>query len=161
MSEASNDKLALAVGSKYALVIAVAKRAKQLRDGSPKLVDSKSKNPITVALEEIAQGVVKVRTPTQEEIETSERMESVPKTSAAREAVELLMAAEREAAAAQKTAKPVATAEAEPEINLSHDDDEEEDLAESLEDTDDLDESDETDETDEEEASDEDSSPEE
>lgn len=46
------------VGSKYALVIVAAKRAKQVRDGARRLVDSKSTNPLTVALEELAQGQI-------------------------------------------------------------------------------------------------------
>lgn len=81
-------------GSKYALVIAVAKRAKQLREGSPKLVDIKSRNHITIALEEIAQGLTKIHLPSPEEIEASERRDSVPKGSGARHAAEAFMAAE-------------------------------------------------------------------
>jgi len=46
------------VGSKYALVIVAAKRAKQLRDGARRLVESKSTNPLTVALEELAEGKI-------------------------------------------------------------------------------------------------------
>lgn len=44
--------------SKYALVILAAKRAKQVKDGSRRLTDSRSANPLTVALEEIAAGAV-------------------------------------------------------------------------------------------------------
>ena len=43
-------------GSKYALVALAAKRAKQLKAGAPILVDTQSRNPLTVALEEIAAG---------------------------------------------------------------------------------------------------------
>lgn len=95
MSEASNDKLEQRIGSKFALVIAVAKRAKQLKEGSPKLVDSKSRNPITIALEEIAAGVVTATVPTQEQMEALEKRESVPK-SQARETAELLRVTEQE-----------------------------------------------------------------
>lgn len=42
------------MGSKYALVIVTAKRAKQVKDGARRLVESRSTNPLTVALEEIA-----------------------------------------------------------------------------------------------------------
>ena len=52
----SSDELEKKVGNKYSLVIAAAKRAKQLRDGAPRLVESKSRNLITIALEEIAAG---------------------------------------------------------------------------------------------------------
>lgn len=44
--------------SKYALVILAAKRAKQVKDGSRRLTDSRSANPLTVALEEIAGGAI-------------------------------------------------------------------------------------------------------
>ena len=53
----SPDKLDR-TGSKYALVIVAAKRARQLKDGAPQLVHSTSANPLTVALEELAEGVV-------------------------------------------------------------------------------------------------------
>lgn len=90
MADVPNENVE-GIGSRYALVMAVAKRAKQIREGSPKLVECKSKNPITVALQEIAEGAVTMRVPTQEEMELAERMESVPKpTTAAREAAELL-----------------------------------------------------------------------
>lgn len=45
-------------GSKYALVTLAAKRAKQLKSGAPPLIDTESRNPLTVALEEIAAGKV-------------------------------------------------------------------------------------------------------
>lgn len=49
----SPDKLD-SLESKYALVILAAKRARQIKDGARKLVETRSVNPITVALEEIA-----------------------------------------------------------------------------------------------------------
>jgi DNA-directed RNA polymerase subunit omega len=48
------------VSNKYALVIAVAKRARQLKEGHLPMVDVPSTNPVTVALEEIAAGKVRV-----------------------------------------------------------------------------------------------------
>lgn len=45
-------------GSKYSLVVLAAKRAKQLRSGAPILIDTESRNPLTVALEEIAAGKI-------------------------------------------------------------------------------------------------------
>jgi len=45
-------------GSKFALVTLAAKRAKQLKSGARSLVDTDSRNPLTVALEEIAAGKV-------------------------------------------------------------------------------------------------------
>lgn len=71
----SADELERKVGSKYSLVIAVAKRAKQLREGAPKLVESKSSNPITIALEEIAAGKIELRAPSPEELEAAKTRE--------------------------------------------------------------------------------------
>lgn len=45
-------------GSKYALVVLAAKRAKQIKSGARPLVDTDSRNPLTIALEEIAAGKV-------------------------------------------------------------------------------------------------------
>lgn len=59
------------VESRYALVMAVAKRAKQIREGAPKLVDCKSRNPITIAMEEIKMGKLKMVVPTAEEMEAA------------------------------------------------------------------------------------------
>ena len=53
----SPDKLD-ALESKYALVILAAKRARQIKDNARRLTDSKSANPLTVALEEIAEGAI-------------------------------------------------------------------------------------------------------
>jgi DNA-directed RNA polymerase subunit omega len=68
------DTLLENVGSRYALVIAAAKRARQINnyhhqlgegsfdDFPPPLVESRSKNYLTIALEEIAQGKIKAET---------------------------------------------------------------------------------------------------
>jgi len=53
----SADKLD-AVGSKYALVIVAAKRASQIRAGARRLVDTKSTNVLTIAMEELAAGKI-------------------------------------------------------------------------------------------------------
>lgn len=45
-------------GSKYALVALAAKRAKQIKAGAPIAVDTHSRNPLTIALEEIAAGKI-------------------------------------------------------------------------------------------------------
>ena len=49
----SPDKLD-AMESKYALVIVAAKRARQLREGARRLLETRSGNHLTIALEEIA-----------------------------------------------------------------------------------------------------------
>jgi DNA-directed RNA polymerase subunit omega len=57
----SADKIDKEVGSKYTLVALAAKRAKQLKEGAHPLVQSRSANPLTIALEEIASGLIKFR----------------------------------------------------------------------------------------------------
>jgi len=51
------------VDSRYTLVVMAAKRAKQLKEGAPKLIETSSTNPLTIALEEIAAGKVKCSVP--------------------------------------------------------------------------------------------------
>jgi len=53
----SADKLE-SWGSKYALVTLAAKRAKQIKSGAPPFIDTDSRNPLTIALEEIALGKI-------------------------------------------------------------------------------------------------------
>jgi DNA-directed RNA polymerase subunit omega len=67
-----DDLLAAADGSRYGLVIAAAKRARQINnyhhqlgegtfdDFAPPLVESRSKNYLTMALEEVAEGKITV-----------------------------------------------------------------------------------------------------
>lgn len=54
------DTIEEMVGSRYSLVILAAKRAKQIKEGAPVLIDTASTNPLTIALEEIAAGKVTV-----------------------------------------------------------------------------------------------------
>ncbi|MGQ9733325.1 MAG: DNA-directed RNA polymerase subunit omega [Candidatus Zipacnadales bacterium] len=56
-------ELAQEVGGMYALVVAAAKRAKQLREGRYPVVDTQSTNPLTIALQELLEGKVIVRPP--------------------------------------------------------------------------------------------------
>lgn len=53
----SADKLEL-WGSKYSLVVLAARRAKQIKSGAPPLIETSSRNPLTIALEEIAAGKI-------------------------------------------------------------------------------------------------------
>ena len=48
------------IENKYALVVAVAKRARVLKEGQLPMVDVASNNPVTVALEEIAAGKIRI-----------------------------------------------------------------------------------------------------
>jgi DNA-directed RNA polymerase subunit omega len=78
MDRSSNEEPKTQVESRYALVMAVAKRAKQLKEGAAPLVQSKSKNPITIALEEIEAGKLVVIVPSPEELAAAER-KALPK----------------------------------------------------------------------------------
>lgn len=51
------------IGNKFSLITLVAKRAANLRSGSPPLVDVNCRNPVSVALHEISQGKVSSRHP--------------------------------------------------------------------------------------------------
>ena len=57
----SADKIEANIESKYELVILAAKRCRQIREGSRPRVETDSENPLTIALEEIAAGVIKGR----------------------------------------------------------------------------------------------------
>lgn len=63
------DKLD-AWGSKYALTVLAAKRAKQVKIGFSPLVDTDTRNPLTVALEEIGSGEISAVKPVIEEAPT-------------------------------------------------------------------------------------------
>jgi DNA-directed RNA polymerase subunit omega len=51
-----------ALGNRFSLITLVRKRARNLVDGSPPLVETDSRNPVSVALEEIHHGKVRIRT---------------------------------------------------------------------------------------------------
>ena len=57
---------------KFVLSNLAAKRAKQLREGAPPLVQVDSQHPLTIALAEIAAGKIKPIVPTAEEIQQAE-----------------------------------------------------------------------------------------
>jgi len=64
------DKLIEKVGSKYLLVTAAAKRARQLKDGAPVTIDNPtSRKEVGIALEEIARGTIRVEDILKEEME--------------------------------------------------------------------------------------------
>jgi DNA-directed RNA polymerase subunit omega len=48
------------IENKYALVVSVAKRARVLKEGQLPMVDVASSNPVTVSLEEIAAGKIRI-----------------------------------------------------------------------------------------------------
>lgn len=56
MIQPSLDILVRKVDSKYTLVVAAAKRAREIMDGDQPMVETRSNKPVTVALQEIADG---------------------------------------------------------------------------------------------------------
>lgn len=56
MIRPSLDVLVKKVDSKYTLVVAAAKRAREIMDGSAPMIETKSNKPVTIALQEIAEG---------------------------------------------------------------------------------------------------------
>ncbi|MBE3575322.1 MAG: DNA-directed RNA polymerase subunit omega [Firmicutes bacterium] len=57
------ETLLARMDSKYALAVAAAKRARQIMNGAPAMVESHSTQPVTLALEEIAAGKLEVTRP--------------------------------------------------------------------------------------------------
>jgi len=55
MNQPPLEALREKVDSRYSLVVIAAKRARQLLEGAPRLVDIDSTKPVTVALQELAQ----------------------------------------------------------------------------------------------------------
>ena len=62
MAHVAVEDLLKRCGSIYRLVLLAAKRAKELADGSPALVDTPSRKVTSVALDEIVQGKVLYQT---------------------------------------------------------------------------------------------------
>lgn len=53
MIKPSLDQLVEKVDSKYTLVILGSRRGRDIQTGKPKMVDSRSNKPVTIALEEL------------------------------------------------------------------------------------------------------------
>lgn len=56
MNQPSLELIRRRVDSRYTMVVIAAKRARQLLDGAPPLVETESTKPVSIALEELAQG---------------------------------------------------------------------------------------------------------
>ena len=69
-SEAEGD--ARTVNSRYSIVLATAKRARQLIAGEEAYVDSRGKKPLSIAVEEVSKGFVTIEPETEEEEPTEE-----------------------------------------------------------------------------------------
>lgn len=48
------------VNSRYSIVIAAAKRARQIIDGEEPLIDTKQTKPLSIAIEELSKGKIKI-----------------------------------------------------------------------------------------------------
>lgn len=62
MAQAPIEELLKRCGSVYKLVILAAKRAKEISEGSPALVETRQRKVTSIALEEIVQGKVLYKT---------------------------------------------------------------------------------------------------
>lgn len=67
MAQVPIEELLKRCGSVYKLVILAAKRAKELAEGAPPLVDTPYKKATSIALEEIVQGKVLYKRPEEAE----------------------------------------------------------------------------------------------
>lgn len=63
------------VSSRYSIVMATAKRARQIIAGDDELVDGKGKKPLSVAVEELNQGMIKILSDENEEAVAAEDSE--------------------------------------------------------------------------------------
>ena len=60
MLHPSYSDLMKVVNSRYSIVMATSKRARQIIAGEEPLVDGKDKKPLSVAIEELNQGKIKI-----------------------------------------------------------------------------------------------------
>ena len=91
--------------SRYTLVILAAKRARDLIDGKPALVDCKVNRPVSIAAKEINEDLIKVRYP-EDKPEAEENAEETEETATESEEAE-----EAEEAAAEPEEKESGAAE--------------------------------------------------
>lgn len=70
--EAGEDDATPAVTSRYSVVLATSRRARQLISGDKPLVNSKENKPLSIAVEEFYEGKVKILPEEQEEPEELE-----------------------------------------------------------------------------------------
>lgn len=84
-------------GSRYAVVVVTARRAMRIREGSEPLVDVDSKNPLTIALTELAAGMIHPAPPAEggeEEMVAEEELALEGETTETAETAESAEAAE-------------------------------------------------------------------
>lgn len=91
--------------SRYTLVILAAKRARDLIDGKPALVDCKVNRPVSIAAKEINEDLIKVRYP-EDKPEAEEAEEAAEDTEETAEAEDEAAEEETEEAAEEVEAEP-------------------------------------------------------
>lgn len=90
-----DDDTTMSINSRYSLVLAASKRARQLIAGAkPMVAGAAGKKPLSIAIDELYQGQVKILAPEEETEETAEAVQ----TEAAVEETEAVAEAETEAA---------------------------------------------------------------
>ena len=100
-----DDDTTMSINSRYSLVLAASKRARQLIAGAkPMVAGAAGKKPLSVAIDELYQGQVKILAPEEETEETAEAVQ----TEAAEETEAV---AEAETEAAEETAAETETEE--------------------------------------------------
>lgn len=102
-----DDDTTMSINSRYSLVLAASKRARQLIAGAkPMVAGAAGKKPLSVAIDELYQGQVKILAPEEETEETAETAKAVQADAAAEETV-----AETETEVTEETAAETETEE--------------------------------------------------
>lgn len=102
-----DDDTTMSINSRYSLVLAASKRARQLIAGAkPMVAGAAGKKPLSIAIDELYQGQVKILAPEEETEETAETAEAVQADAAAGETV-----AETETEVTEETAAETETEE--------------------------------------------------
>lgn len=74
-SDAEIEDAAPVVSSRYSIVLATSKRARQIIAGDKPLVDGRGKKPLSIAVEEVYKGKVTILTDDQNQEEEQEQVE--------------------------------------------------------------------------------------
>ena len=102
-----DDDTTMSINSRYSLVLAASKRARQLIAGAkPMVAGAAGKKPLSIAIDELYQGQVKILAPEEETEETVETAEAVQADAVAEETV-----AETETEVTEETAAETETEE--------------------------------------------------
>ena len=91
------------VNSRYSIVLATAKRARQIIAGETPLVEASGKKPLSIAIQELENGKIKILS--EEEAAAQEALEAQAAAEAAAKALEEAPAEENEEAPAEEAAE--------------------------------------------------------